>query len=144
LTGARTLSLPVLVDGDSVNAIVHYDASGPSVSVDEAAAAEDAVALDGGEAIYVLRGGRQTVVRLKDFEAIDVEHLDSDGVVPAPMHGKVLAILVERGAAVTKGQRVAVIEAMKMEHALTAPIDGIVADISASVGHQVAEGAKVM
>src|SRR6266571_1302607 len=144
LAGARTVSLPVLVDGEGVNAALHYGASGPAVTVDGAAPAEDAAALDGGEAIYVLRGGRQTVVRLTDFEAIDVEHLDSDGAVAAPMHGKVLAILVEPGAAVAKGQRVAVIEAMKMEHALTAPIDGIVADISASVGNQVAEGARVM
>ena len=40
------------------------------------------------------------------------------------MHGKVLAILVEDGERVTSGQRLAIIEAMKMEHALTAPIDG--------------------
>jgi 3-methylcrotonyl-CoA carboxylase alpha subunit len=60
------------------------------------------------------------------------------------MHGKVLAILVAPGAAVAKGQRVALLEAMKMEHALTAPIDGKVAEIAASVGSQIAEGAKVM
>jgi 3-methylcrotonyl-CoA carboxylase alpha subunit len=92
----------------------------------------------------VLRKGRQTAVRLTDFEAIDVEHLDSDGVIAAPMHGKVLAILVEAGAMVTKGQRVAVIEAMKMEHALTAPIDGRVAEISATAGSQIAENARIM
>jgi len=91
-----------------------------------------------------LRGGRQTVVRLKDFEAIDVDHLDTGGVITAPMHGKVLAILVEQGAAVAKGQRVALIEAMKMEHALTAPIAGKVAEVAVAPGNQIAEGAKVM
>ena len=50
----------------------------------------------------------------------------------APMHGKVLAILVEQGAQVARGQRVAMIEAMKMEHALIAPIDGTVGEIAAA------------
>ena len=45
------------------------------------------------------------------------------------MHGKVLAILVAPGEAVAKGQRLAMIEAMKMEHALIAPCDGIVGEI---------------
>jgi 3-methylcrotonyl-CoA carboxylase alpha subunit len=60
------------------------------------------------------------------------------------MHGKVLAILVEKGAAVSRGQRVAIIEAMKMEHTLVAPIDGVVADVAASQGAQVGEGARLL
>jgi 3-methylcrotonyl-CoA carboxylase alpha subunit len=60
------------------------------------------------------------------------------------MHGKVLAIFVAAGANVTKGERVAIVEAMKMEHALLAPADGIVSEISAQVGAQVAEGAKIL
>jgi len=60
------------------------------------------------------------------------------------MHGKVLAILVRPGASVSKGQRLAVIEAMKMEHALLAPFDGTIRDFSTVPGDQIAEGAKVM
>jgi 3-methylcrotonyl-CoA carboxylase alpha subunit len=60
------------------------------------------------------------------------------------MHGRVLSILVEQGARVTRGQRVAIIEAMKMEHTLVAPTDGIVADIAIGQDAQVAEGTKVM
>ena len=60
------------------------------------------------------------------------------------MHGKVLALLVEKGASVHKGQRVAVVEAMKMEHALVAPADGVVAEVAVKVGAQVAEGAKLL
>jgi len=60
------------------------------------------------------------------------------------MHGKVLSLLVERGARVARGQRVAVIEAMKMEHTLVAPIDGTVAEIAVAQDAQVAEGGKVM
>jgi 3-methylcrotonyl-CoA carboxylase alpha subunit len=60
------------------------------------------------------------------------------------MHGKVLALLVEQGAVVTRGQRVAIIEAMKMEHTLTAPLDGVVAEIAVAANAQVQEGAKLM
>ena len=60
------------------------------------------------------------------------------------MHGKVLSLLVEEGASVTRGQRLAIIEAMKMEHTLTAPIDGVVAEIGAVQDAQVTEGARIM
>jgi 3-methylcrotonyl-CoA carboxylase alpha subunit len=56
----------------------------------------------------------------------------------------VLAILVEPGAQVARGQRVAIIEAMKMEHTLTAPIDGTVGEIAVTKDAQVAEGARIL
>jgi 3-methylcrotonyl-CoA carboxylase alpha subunit len=144
LAGSRDAALPVLVDGENVSAALSYGPNGARVLVDGTEAATDAQAIEAGDAVYVLRGGRQTVVRLKDLEAIDVDHLDAGGLITAPMHGKVLAILVEQGTAVSKGQRVALIEAMKMEHALTAPIAGKVAEVAAVPGNQIAEGAKVM
>ena len=60
-----------------------------------------------------------------------------DGAILAPMPGKVIAVDVAEGDAVTAGQRLMVLEAMKMEHALTAPFDGTVTDLSASEGGQV-------
>jgi propionyl-CoA carboxylase alpha chain/3-methylcrotonyl-CoA carboxylase alpha subunit len=62
----------------------------------------------------------------------------SDGALRAPMPGKVVAAPVKAGEAVAKGQPVVVLEAMKMEHALTAPFDGVVESVSA-VGEQVTE-----
>jgi 3-methylcrotonyl-CoA carboxylase alpha subunit len=53
------------------------------------------------------------------------------------MPGKVIALDVAEGEAVTAGQRLMVLEAMKMEHALTAPFDGTVTALEASVGGQV-------
>jgi 3-methylcrotonyl-CoA carboxylase alpha subunit len=144
LSGRRALAVPVIVDGDALTADVAFGADGIQVAIGGSPAAPDVVPIDGGDVAYVVRQGRQTTVRLTDFEAIDIEHLDSDGTIVAPMHGKVLAILVEPGAAVTKGQRVAVIEAMKMEHALTAPIDGTVAEVNATAGSQIAEDARIM
>ncbi|GGD44770.1 ATP-grasp domain-containing protein [Erythrobacter arachoides] len=60
-----------------------------------------------------------------------------DGDILAPMPGKVIAVDVAEGDTVTAGQRLLVLEAMKMEHALTAPFDGVVAELSASEGAQV-------
>jgi 3-methylcrotonyl-CoA carboxylase alpha subunit len=61
----------------------------------------------------------------------------TDGSILAPMPGKVIAVDVAAGEAVTKGQRLLVLEAMKMEHALTAPFDGTVAELDVSEGQQV-------
>ena len=64
-------------------------------------------------------------------------HHAHDGDIIAPMPGKVIAVDVADGDAVTAGQRLMVLEAMKMEHALTAPFDGIVTGLSVSAGSQV-------
>ncbi|MBD2840873.1 acetyl/propionyl/methylcrotonyl-CoA carboxylase subunit alpha [Erythrobacter rubeus] len=61
----------------------------------------------------------------------------ADGAILAPMPGKVIAVDVAEGDTVTAGQRLMVLEAMKMEHALTAPFDGTVSELSASEGGQV-------
>ncbi len=61
----------------------------------------------------------------------------ADGAILAPMPGKVIAVDVAEGDAVTAGQRLMVLEAMKMEHALTAPFDGTMTELSASEGGQV-------
>jgi len=60
------------------------------------------------------------------------------------MHGRLLALFVGEGEAVEQGARVAIVEAMKMEHSLTAPRAGRVARIAAAVGDQVAQGARIM
>jgi 3-methylcrotonyl-CoA carboxylase alpha subunit len=144
LTGTRRLDVDLLVDGHARVASVAWQGGGPQVSVDGAAVAADVriVAIPAG--VVALAHGLQRQVALKSYDAIDVDHLDGGGTITAPMHGKVLALLVAQGDTVHKGQRLAVIEAMKMEHALLAPIDGVVGEIAASVGAQVAENARIM
>jgi 3-methylcrotonyl-CoA carboxylase alpha subunit len=68
-------------------------------------------------------------------------HGVADGVIAAPMPGKVTAVEISAGEKVSKGQRLLTLEAMKMEHGLTAPFDGTVAELSAEAGAQVSEGA---
>lgn len=60
-----------------------------------------------------------------------------DGAILAPMPGRVIAVDVAAGDAVTKGQKLLTLEAMKMEHGLTAPFDGVVAELNTAVGSQV-------
>jgi 3-methylcrotonyl-CoA carboxylase alpha subunit len=114
------------------------------VAIEGETPAQDAVAVVGDDAVYVLRQGRQTKISLRDLTFDEAGDQDKSGVVRAPMHGKVLDILVGQGAEVTRGQRVAIIEAMKMEHTLVAPIDGTVVEITGGRDAQVAEGAKIM
>ena len=64
-------------------------------------------------------------------------HHAHDGDIISPMPGKVIAVDVAEGDVVTAGQRLMVLEAMKMEHALTAPFNGTVTQLSASEGGQV-------
>ncbi len=66
---------------------------------------------------------------------------EGDGAIVSPMPGKIIAVAVGKGDSVTKGQKLVTLEAMKMEHSLTAPFDGIVAELDASEGAQVSEGA---
>ncbi|SDS44055.1 acetyl/propionyl/methylcrotonyl-CoA carboxylase subunit alpha [Erythrobacter sp. HL-111] len=61
----------------------------------------------------------------------------ANGAIIAPMPGKVIAVDVSEGQTVTAGQRLMVLEAMKMEHALTAPFDGVIEGLAVSAGGQV-------
>jgi 3-methylcrotonyl-CoA carboxylase alpha subunit len=66
------------------------------------------------------------------------------GRLTAPMPGKVVSFTVKAGDPVKKGQALAVMEAMKMEHTIAAPADGTVAELLYAPGDQVAEGAELL
>jgi 3-methylcrotonyl-CoA carboxylase alpha subunit len=66
------------------------------------------------------------------------------GRLTAPMPGRVIELLVAPGAAVRKGQPLVVIEAMKMEHTIAAPRDGVVAAVNFAAGDLVEEGAELI
>jgi 3-methylcrotonyl-CoA carboxylase alpha subunit len=70
---------------------------------------------------------------------------DSDpGALSAPMPGKVISILVKPGQSVQRNTPLLVMEAMKMEHTVMAPIDGVIDVIRFEVGEQVVEGAELL
>ena len=66
------------------------------------------------------------------------------GRLTAPMPGKVVAFLASRATRSSAGQALAVMEAMKMEHTITAPRDGVVAELLYAPGDQVAEGGELL
>jgi 3-methylcrotonyl-CoA carboxylase alpha subunit len=68
----------------------------------------------------------------------------ADGAILSPMPGRIIAVDVAAGDTVAKGQKLVTLEAMKMEHSLTAPFDGIVADLNAIEGGQVTEGTMLV
>jgi 3-methylcrotonyl-CoA carboxylase alpha subunit len=144
LTGIRSLTVPIAVDGERKDAVVTYGQDGMKVVVGGFGPAADAKAFAAHGEAYVVRCGRQTRVRLQDFSAAITDSASGDGTVRAPMHGKVLALFVGVGDSVARGQRLAVLEAMKMEHTLRAPVAGIVKEVVVSEGSQVAEAAKIM
>lgn len=67
-----------------------------------------------------------------------------EGALNAPMPGKILEILVEEGDEVTMGDPVAVLEAMKMENELKAPVDGVVSTITAAEGDSLEKNALIL
>jgi 3-methylcrotonyl-CoA carboxylase alpha subunit len=107
--------------------------------------AREATVVDAGEAVIVVRGGRQTRLRLLD--RLGGERSDGasgGGAVVAPMHGRVASLDVREGDSVAAGQKLAVVEAMKMEHVLAAPAAGRVARVLVEAGAQVAQGAQIV
>ena len=100
--------------------------------------AEGSTAIVDGENVVFLGGGAWS------FRVPLATHVTGaatgDGMLLSPMPGRIVAVDTAEGAKVSKGQKLVVIEAMKMELALTAPFDGIVESLKARVGEQIGEG----
>jgi len=88
-----------------------------------------------GDTVWLAREGRSRPLRLRDratrlaerLAAVDRGTLAAHPELRSPMPGTVVAVPVETGARVAAGDTVVVVEAMKMEHRLVAPVDGVVA-----------------
>jgi 3-methylcrotonyl-CoA carboxylase alpha subunit len=113
-------------------------------------------AQSGLQAVYVQKGeaaldlhifmdkGAAVIKHINRLSLVAAQDAHAGGGLNAPMPGKVVSFDVKAGDKVTKGQRVAVMEAMKMEHAITAPADGVVGELLYAAGEQVAEGAALL
>ena len=100
------------------------------------------IVLDGDRVFVRLEGRSLALTALAHFPDRDADAA-VDGCV-APMPGKILKVLVTPGAAVKAGETLVVMEAMKMEHAVKAPHDGIAKDVRATAGTQVDGGALLV
>jgi 3-methylcrotonyl-CoA carboxylase alpha subunit len=97
-----------------------------------------------GEVAHVFAPQGATQLTVLDALAHAGETQAEGGRLTAPMPGKVVSFAVQAGDTVSKGQVLAVMEAMKMEHTIAAPADGTVAELLYAPGDQVAEGAELL
>ena len=103
-----------------------------------------AVARD-GEVLWIGRDGSAWAVREQaPTDAAGAEATGAGGPVRSPMPGTVTVVEVAEGQVVAAGDRLVVVEAMKMEHVLTAPVDGTVRGLTARAGTTVARDAVLL
>ncbi|MBV9539972.1 MAG: biotin/lipoyl-binding protein, partial [Alphaproteobacteria bacterium] len=94
--------------------------------------------------VAVMEHGETWVLKPYDpFAEADAAGASTDKIV-TPMPGKIIQLLVKPGEAVKKGQPLAILEAMKMEHTLAAPADAKVRSVEVSQGDQVPEATVVV
>lgn len=97
-----------------------------------------------GDTFHVFTNGAHYQLVWNDPMAHAGETEAEGGRLTAPMPGKVVAVLATKGQEVKKGAALVIMEAMKMEHTIAAPHDGVIDDILYNVGDQVADGAPLL
>lgn len=144
---ARRHGMTLMVDGQAMTCDLTWDDGEPVVATPDGGTlpidhAEQVI--DCETDVLVLVEGRQfRVGRITPGEA-EKSLDDTDGVVRSPMHGRVVSVHVATGEIVDRGHKLAVIEAMKMEHPIVATLPGEVAELAVSPGDQVAEGQRLL
>ena len=93
--------------------------------------------------LLVVADGVQIDIAHPVYDASAVDDGNAGSAIRAPINGKVARVFVAEGATVAKGDRIAVVEAMKMEHVLHAARDGTIAKVAVQEGAQVNQGALI-
>ncbi|HEX8225625.1 MAG TPA: acetyl/propionyl/methylcrotonyl-CoA carboxylase subunit alpha [Allosphingosinicella sp.] len=100
----------------------------------------EGIATAAGENVLVFAAGQAFAFALPGAGGGGAGGAASDGSLVSPMPGRVISVEVREGDRVAKGQKLLTLEAMKMEHGLVAPFEGVVAELGAVEGAQVSEG----
>jgi acetyl-CoA/propionyl-CoA carboxylase biotin carboxyl carrier protein len=140
--GAWEVTLP---DGTAVEATFHDERMG-AVRLTLGGHVERLTRVTVGRITHLVTGGAGWTITDVEQRGAGGAGAGShaDGVVRSPMPGTVIAVHVAVGDEVTKGQAIAVVEAMKMEHTLQAPFDGSVGEVHAAAGARVALEAPIV
>ena len=94
--------------------------------------------------VTILSNGRAYRIEHVDRMALVDVDLEESSKVTAPLPGKIVQVLVEPGSNVKKGDTLLILEAMKMEHTITAPRDALIEDVPFTTGEQVTEGTELV
>ncbi|MGE3699549.1 MAG: acetyl-CoA carboxylase biotin carboxylase subunit [Hyphomicrobiaceae bacterium] len=148
LGSPRRQQLTVLANGRATKVDVAWGESGPVVTLPgdhaEPKWPRRSIRVVGeSDPLYVLHDMRQTRLAWPAFDADTAGDAGDGNSVRAPIIGRVAKVFVTEGGTVAKGDRVAVVEAMKMEHVLHAPRAGKIARLAAKEGDQVTQGALI-
>jgi 3-methylcrotonyl-CoA carboxylase alpha subunit len=149
LGSARRQRRTVLVDGVATEVEVRWTNSGPNVSPvgnhppSPAEVPSTLHVVGDGHPVFVLCDMRQAVLDWPTYDAGNSEDAGDGTAVRAPIIGRVAKVFVAQGDAVAKGDRIAVVEAMKMEHVLHAPRAGRIDKLAVREGDQVTLGALI-
>jgi len=122
----------------TVKVWLQTEAGDTLVALEPGAAPSRLTALRQADKLLVFENGAAYVFPLGAVGS--AQESAGDGQIRSPMPGKIVQVHAAAGAAVAKGQPLIVLEAMKMEHALTAPFDGTVVELAVRQGDQVSEG----
>ena len=141
-SGEEVLSYHVSIFHEGIES--RFSIEGEQVDADGVARAREAEVVDVAGTINVF--GFDLPVSLTLFDPITAagEHEGTHSSFASPMPGRIAAVEVSEGESVAKGDVLVVVEAMKMEHAITAPRDGVVGQIMCAVGDQVDEGHELL
>ncbi len=139
-----SLHLAVGEGGAAVAGPLVFSAVGQGIELQFAGQRTRAAVYAQGEVDHVFTPLGATQITAIDLLAHAGEAAAEGGRLTAPMPGKVVSFAVKAGDAVTKGQPLAVMEAMKMEHTIAAPADGVVQELLYAPGDQVTEGAELL
>ncbi|SCA55239.1 Acetyl-/propionyl-coenzyme A carboxylase alpha chain (Includes: Biotin carboxylase; Biotin carboxyl carrier protein) [Candidatus Terasakiella magnetica] len=97
-----------------------------------------------GDNLEILVHGLAHALKLFDPMAASENMDEVSGSLTSPMPGKVVSVLVEKGQEVSEGDSLMILEAMKMEHTIFAPMEGVVEDIFFNAGDQLEEGVELL
>jgi 3-methylcrotonyl-CoA carboxylase alpha subunit len=128
----------ITVCGKSVMAAGELEGNSLYADIDGYRQRVTVVSHDGKYTLFSQSGSLQFMLEQPDLGEEDAGA--SDGVFTAPMHGVIVKLLVESGASVEKGAPLMIMEAMKMEHTICAPAEGVVQVFYFAEGEQVSGG----
>ena len=148
--GFRLNAPPVVrLESGSETRLVAIEGATAPASASSGAAPGTGIAIRAGETVHVDVDGRSVPFRIAPPPDVDraaraaAAHHGGPAELVAPMPGQVRMIAAGTGAPVEAGATVVILEAMKMEHAVTTPMTGRIAEVRVAVGEQVARGQVV-